>query len=411
MIISHRGQNFLSLKIEKHDFAETIKLRFIDGESKSMTDEDVTFVKLVDCTIEKVPQGLTTSFPNMKILWILNSKLKKICRDDLAEYKNLEEFRFNFNEIEFLPGDLFEGFQNLKAIEFCRNKLQIIEPNILDGHDKLQFIDFRENPNYRMFHSEYRGNTESNKAHFAIFKHDLFERYPKKCDCVKELIVSERNLKQEVSSLKSLFAKQEADLEREKLKNIELERKLNDGFYEDLKQFTQNEDVKDFSIQIDDRIFPVHKFLLAARSPTLAEILKNNPEVENLNLVDIAVDTFEIIQKFIYFDELPEDNRTNFLRLFAAAGKLKIKRLTEYATTKLFESINEDNAIEIFKLSYKYDHEKLRQKSFSKIKEFYPKCDFKDDWDSKYELVMKTINNFHNYEEANRKLVEELNSD
>ncbi|KAL7013176.1 hypothetical protein ACKWTF_015234 [Chironomus riparius] len=79
----------------------------------------------------------------------------------------------------------------------------------------------------------------------------------------------------------------------------------------------------------------IHEFLLAARSPILAEILKSNPEVENLNLVEISVEIFKIILKFLYTDELPGGNGTNVLNLFAAAGKLKIEELKNFLGTKL----------------------------------------------------------------------------
>ena len=70
------------------------------------------------------------------------------------------------------------------------------------------------------------------------------------------------------------------------------------GLIGDLRRFMQNENIKDFTIIIDEKEYLVHKFLLAARSPTLAETFSNNPGVDSLNLVDISVEIFEIILKF-----------------------------------------------------------------------------------------------------------------
>ncbi|CAG9811163.1 unnamed protein product [Chironomus riparius] len=142
----------------------------------------------------------------------------------------------------------------------------------------------------------------------------------------------------------------------------------------------------------------IHKFLLAARSPILAEILKSNPEVENLNLVEISVEIFEIILKFLYTDELPGDNGTIVLHLFAAAEKLKIEKIKNFAGTKLINTIDQENALNILKLSNKYEHEELRQKSFNKVKKMYPKCDFKDFHKTNFELMMKIIEQFEKYE-------------
>jgi hypothetical protein len=185
--------------------------------------------------------------------------------------------------------------------------------------------------------------------------------------------------------------------------------------YSDIKSFIQDDSTKDFYIQIDDHQFPVHKFLIAARSPALAEVLKNNPEVGNLKLVDITVEVFEKILKFFYTDELSCDDETNFLHFFIAAGKLKIKGLMNFASKKVIDQLVEENAIDIFKLGFKYDNEEMRQKAFLKIKERYPKINFKDEWAADAEKVMKVIEISMKKEEAIRKIEEEyeslLNSD
>jgi len=67
------------------------------------------------------------------------------------------------------------------------------------------------------------------------------------------------------------------------------------------------------------------------------------------------------------------------------------------------------NALEVFKLSNKYEHYELRQTAFNEIKKVYPKYDFKDDWVSNFEFVIKIIEHFKKSEETIRKLEEEFN--
>jgi hypothetical protein len=234
----------------------------------------------------------------------------------------------------------------------------------------------------------------------------LIKKYP---ECLKDLRMSKKSLKQENQQLKESKLKLTTELEREKLKNSKIISKHETGIFADLQTLIQDDSTKDFQIQIDDREFPIHKFLLAARSPTLAEILRNNPEVENLNLVDISVDIFEVILKFLYTDELPGVDGTNFLQLFAAAGKLKIQELKKYAAMNLIDVINENNAIEAFKLSNKYAHEELKQKAFNEIKKMYPKYEFEDAWASNAEFVITFIEQFKKNEEEIRKLKEKFN--
>ncbi|CAG9811139.1 unnamed protein product [Chironomus riparius] len=296
----------------------------ISGQHESgMSNNDVISVHFENCTITKVPQGLIKIFPNLRILDIWNSKLSKICKNDLIDYVNLKKLRCEFNNLEFLTGDLFEGFERLEFISFNNNKLSIIEPCILDGLKNLKYVDFRDNPNYSQFYSIYPENHPNSTLDGV--KIEIAEKFFKKFKFFQDLKTSEDNLKKENQELKDSKLKLEAELEQEKFKNFKLVSRFETGIIDDVKAFIEDETTKDFQITIDSHEFPVHKFLIAARSPTLAEILKNNPEVENLNLVDISVETFEIIHNFLYTDELPGDDGTNYLHLFAAAGKLKIE--------------------------------------------------------------------------------------
>ncbi|XP_070504832.1 uncharacterized protein PF3D7_1120600-like [Chironomus tepperi] len=143
------------------------------------------------------------------------------------------------------------------------------------------------------------------------------------------------------------------------------------SFLIDIKKYIQDEITKDFIIKIDNQEFLVHKFLLAARSPTLADILNKNPFIDSLNLESITIESFQHILRFIYIDELPSEEQTDYVNLFEAAGLLQIEELKDYAGRKVLDKLNADNAIEIFNLSSKYEHKMLRQKSFEEIKKNY----------------------------------------
>ena len=116
------------------------------------------------------------------------------------------------------------------------------------------------------------------------------------------------------------------------------------------------------------------------------------------------MEIFEKILKFLYTDELPGDDGTNYLLLFAAAGKLKIQELKEFAATKLIDRFKKNNVLEIFKLSNKYEHEELRKEAFNKIKAYYPSYKFKDEWIARPEVVEKAIEQYKKAEEEIRKM-------
>jgi len=393
------GESFYGCVVKNQQILEDQDLKFVGKHHDGKTNLDVREVWFQKCSITRIPQGLKKIFPNFKNLDVTGTKLNKLSKNDLIEYKNLEKFVCTGNEIEFLPGDLLEGFTNLNYVTFQQNRLKFIEPNIFDGLTKLKLVFIDGNTNYSKNFSEYQ--TYDAKSTLDEVKCELYEKFFSRFKFLQDLKESEESLKQKNQIL-------EAELEKERLKNPEFTRKYQKGFLSDLKTFTQDETTKDFKIIIEGQEFQVHKFLLAARSPTLAEILKNNPEVENLNLVDISVEIFEIILKFLYTDELPGDDGMNFLQLFAVAGKLKIEELKEFAATKLVDHIDEENAIEVFKLSNKYGHEELRQKAFDELKKCYPNYKFKDEWMTKTEIVVKVIEQFKKAEEAIRKLEDEF---
>jgi len=183
-----------------------------------------------------------------------------------------------------------------------------------------------------------------------------------------------------------------------KLTTHQLMKETKKTFLSDLKAIVKDESTKDFKIIIDNREFPVHKFLLAARSPTLAEVLRKNSDVQNLNLVDISVEIFEKILK------LPGDQGTDFLQLFSAAGRLKIKELKDYAAKKVINIVGSENALEVLSLSNKYEHDGLMQKAFQEIKKKYPESKFKDELISDRDKVEKFIEFLKKIEEAEKSI-------
>ncbi|XP_070493071.1 uncharacterized protein [Chironomus tepperi] len=435
--------------IEKYQIPDDIEL-IINGKHKlRKTLNDVTYVKFYDCTITKLPTGIIKIFPNLKILEINSSKLQKITKNDLTEYKNLEKFVCWGNEVEFLPGDLFEGFKSLDSISFYGNRLWIIEPNIFDNLDSLKRIQLEHNPNYDILYSAY--SKEKVSTTLGEVKNILVDKFfasdPK---VIKNFILKLQNpideLKNYTKRVKSADKKLEImeirtevfeelmDRKFEKLENInaslaievhELKSKcelesiltsnlqqqvniLTSGVLGDLKSFLQNQNIRNINIIIDGQEFLVHKLLLAARSPTLAELIFNNPAVDRLNLVDIPVDIFKIILKFFCTDELPGVDGVNYLHLLAAAGRLKVTELQNYAAKRCLNDVNPDNAFDVFNIANKYGSDELIQKSFEEIKKKYPLVEFKDEWNKEPEKMIKVIEVLRRKEEAIRKIEEEV---
>lgn len=351
------------------------ELKFIGQHHGIKTNNFVTYIEFRNCALTQVPKGLTKTFTNLKVIEIHCSKINKISRNDLIEYKQVKQLLFYGSEIEFLPERLFEGFKNLEVIQFKKHKLEVIAPNILDGLTKLKKVDFLENKNYNMIYSTLPDDRTNETL--ESFKNLLRKKFKQNSELYKIYMQHENT--------QSTF-------------------KMEKCILDDLKALIEDDSTKDFKIIIEKREFAVHKFLLIARSPTLAEILKNNPDAENLNLVDIQVEIFEKILKFIYTDELPDEFGFNFLRLYEAAAKLKIQELMNYAAFKTAESITEENAIDILKLSNKFKNETLQCQAFEALKKKYPDIVFKADFASNMNKIEQFEKAVKRKEEADKAL-------
>ncbi|KAL7013146.1 hypothetical protein ACKWTF_015217 [Chironomus riparius] len=378
-----------------YDHKIPLKANFkITGQHKgSKQHKDILFVYIMDCTVANIPQGFTRHFPNLKALLIESTNLKNISRNDLIEYKNLEKIIFRLNWIEYVPGDLLNDFKNLKYINIVDRNLKLVEPNILDGHDNLSCVHFGINQRYDLYFSDFPSKHPIKPL--TNIKNALKEKFTKYASS------SGKKNSKAMQQRQLLIIRQQSESEPQQQKQVPNPQK---GMITKLLAFIQDESTKDFKIIINDREFPVHKFQLASRSPTLAELFKANPKVENLNLIDISVETFEIILKFLYTDELPGDDGANFLHLFTAVDKLKIVDLMEFTATKLIYEVNQKNALTMFKLSHTHGYEELKQKSFNEVKKKYSKINFNDKWIDDIKLMIEIIANYEKKEAEIEKL-------
>jgi len=395
---------FYTCEFLNQDFSES---KIISGQhKKSRTDQDVQCVSFENCTVPKLPQGITKIFPNLKAIWIEHSKLEQISKDDLAEYKNLEMFVCIDNKVKYLAGNVFEDFNNLEIISFYENNLKVVEPNILDGLNKLNYVNFWLNINYNALYSS-TGATEYSKI--MDLKDELFRKFissesPEIKNFVKRLQLrvqqlkdSNNKLRDEVKVLENSEQILGEKYDKKIVENLELKQELEKSnkqqfLLTDIQNFLNNEKHSDLQIQIDDQNFNVHKFLLAARSYTLAKKILTNPDAENLILTDITVEIFEKVLKFMSTDELPNDEDTNYVQLYGAASMLKIDLMINFAALKVLENITQDNAVEVFFLSNKFKSNEMRQKAFDEIKKAHPEVP--DIWIDKPEKVKKFIEVF-----------------
>lgn len=132
-------------KVYDETITHETDLKFQGKHQKSRKNSHIHRIEFLECEILYLPK-LKDSFINLKQLQISESKLKMITRDDLLHFPNLTMLDCPYNELTFIPGDLFANTTKIEVISFCHNKLIAIDPSVLVGLNFLTYVDFCENP-------------------------------------------------------------------------------------------------------------------------------------------------------------------------------------------------------------------------------------------------------------------------
>jgi hypothetical protein len=290
-----------------------------------------------NCKFQKFPENISDFFPNLTKLSVEGSEIKSLKRKHFKGLRQLTDVIFNNCGLTTLSGDLFKDSKNIRYISFRKNKLERIDANILDELEFLTFADFIGNTNIDMCY--------------------LKDDHINSLQALKNEIALKCNPKINAEATEPLARENEA---------LKAEIEVLNGKLNALEGIFADDVFKDFTINVGEASFKVHKTLFIARSSTLAEILRKNPEAEELNLQDIPEDTFQAIHDFIYTSKLPEG--VNNMEVFAAAGRLKIENLKEVAAEHLLSHIDETNAYDVLVFGNKFAHDELIKKAFEVIK-------------------------------------------
>jgi hypothetical protein len=120
----------------------------INGIQLSNFNPDVNRRLVIENQIVNfIPHGLGQFFPENSVIQIDNSKLKEVRREDMEQFPDLEIFSSNFNDVQFLPTDLFHGSPKIRSISFNSNKITSVGRNFLTGIPLLHgWVSFWNNP-------------------------------------------------------------------------------------------------------------------------------------------------------------------------------------------------------------------------------------------------------------------------
>lgn len=339
------------------------------------SNDGVKWLHFFDCTIPKMPNGLSKIFKNLEVLTIKDSKLKSITKLDLQEFKNLKSLDLTGNKIEFLPGDLFQATRNIEKIRLTWNRIKVIEPELLENLPKLKYVDLTKNVNISCFYNEAYQQGNAPRITLEQLKSKIRQ------DC-------------KPSAMRRFPSNPDFNVRgRQGLKFEIRPPKPPPRTTTSAKSANFLEGISDFTMKVGDEDFKIHKFIFASRSDTFAELIKENPDAESLDLQYIPIETFKCVLSYVYTDQLPETK--NIHDVFAAATKLKINSLIKITEKLLILTLENQKNLEVlfktFSLANKFQHNELKLGAFKEIQKHFPGRQLKEELLTQPEKLKKLI--------------------
>lgn len=247
--------------------------------------------------------------------------------DDFTLLPGLKTLYLPNNKIESLPANLFEAIPHLTELSLRDNKIKFISKDTLTPLTRLKYADFRGNMSIDEIYDS-TGKTTSGSITLCRLRAKIFVQ----CKPTSE----------EISTVISYV----------------------NSLWQGL--------LSDFKIIAKEKVFEVHKAVLAANSRVFADMF-NHGLKENLILNEMTINEFspESVKEFlafVYLRELP-NKCFNAFDLYALAEAYRIKELSEQMQWHISMEVNAENASEMFKIGVLHNNEIVKLAAFQAIEE------------------------------------------
>lgn len=92
-----------------------------------------------------MPHKIENFFPALQEIEIEASGLRKVYKENFANFPHLRTVSLPDNEIESLPGDLFSRNHQMRHIDISRNRIKSIGHELFENLYQLEFLKFDDN--------------------------------------------------------------------------------------------------------------------------------------------------------------------------------------------------------------------------------------------------------------------------
>lgn len=123
-----------------------VRVSKVKGEHKpSRSNNDVTDLRIVNQTMEIIPQNLGNCLPNLRRVWIENSQLDEISKESFEGLRNIRELTINHNNLKEITEGTFDGFSQLQILDLSFNSIAALAERSFETLTSLRTINLSHN--------------------------------------------------------------------------------------------------------------------------------------------------------------------------------------------------------------------------------------------------------------------------
>lgn len=347
-------------------------------------NKDVEAIAFNDVVVEYFPQILSDTFPNLTAIQLRKCGLKTITKQDLKGLDKLEMLWLPYNQVTFLPNDLFENTPRLRTVSFFDNWIENVDSKIFTPiKNNLEFCSFKDNPGFsgtydrNMLYTieSFMRDVDGTKSNAEIARKEatLQKREEILKSEFESLKIREKQVERGNAKLKAAFEK--LQLENGKQSDQKVVTKVNDPVDSDhLGGLFASAKYSDFTIKLRDQEYKVHKCILAAQSSVFDKMFTaDSEEAAAKSLKKVSNFSATAFEEFLkYFYDKSTLNEENALELFVLSSEFDFHVLRSRCEDIVIKYLDAGKALDAFNLGHAHSSEKLKLAAFRMLQVSFP---------------------------------------
>lgn len=128
------------------DFDDTLETTIGGTHQSGRSDEDVVYLRIVNCNITTIVTKFFTQFPRLQILHIVNGGLREIQANAFTGANEIRTIEFTSNDLRVINADSFHGLPSLNWLQLAGNNVLQVNENAFTNLEQISVLLLDFNP-------------------------------------------------------------------------------------------------------------------------------------------------------------------------------------------------------------------------------------------------------------------------